>query len=60
MSAIREDWQVLVGLFPAGWEELGRRSGAVTRLRGFESLNLTLLMRDWKLAKAWLVRELSQ
>ena len=39
MSALREDWQVLLGLFPAGWEELGRSTGAVARLRGFNSLN---------------------
>src|SRR6202171_3656888 len=39
MSAIREDWQVLVSLFPAGWEELGKSTGAVARLRGFHSLN---------------------
>jgi Transposase DDE domain len=57
MSAIREDWQVLVGLFPAGWEELGRRSGAVTRLRGFESLNdlfRTLLLH---MGCGWSLRE---
>jgi hypothetical protein len=30
---------VLRGLFPPGWEKLGRSTGAVTRLRGFNSLN---------------------
>lgn len=57
MSAIREDWQVLVGLFPAGWEELGRSTGAVTRLRGFESLNdlfRTLLLH---VGCGWSLRE---
>ena len=57
MSAIREDWQVLVGLFPAGWEELGRSAGAVTRLRGFESLNdlfRTLLLH---VGCGWSLRE---
>jgi hypothetical protein len=39
MSAVREDWQVLLGLFPSNWEQLGRRTRAVTRLRGFDSLN---------------------
>jgi hypothetical protein len=57
MSAIREDWQVLVGLFPSGWEEIGRSTGAVTRLRGFESLNdlfRTLLLHvGW----GWSLRE---
>src|SRR5271156_654638 len=59
MSAIREDWQVLVGLLPAGWEELGRRSGAVIRLRGFESLNdlfRTLLLH---VGCGWSLRETS-
>src|SRR5271154_434181 len=59
MSAIREDWQVLVDLFPAGWEELGRRSGAVIRLRGFKSLNdlfRTLLLH---VGCGWSLRETS-
>ena len=57
MSAIREDWQVLVGLFPAGWEDLGRSTGAVTRLRGFDSLNdlfRTLLLH---VGCGWSLRE---
>src|ERR1700683_3428463 len=57
MSAIREDWQVLVGLFPPGWEELGRSTGAVTRLRGFESLSdlfRTLLLH---VGCGWSLRE---
>jgi hypothetical protein len=37
-----EDWQVLLGLFPADWRELGRSSGAVRRLRGFPSLDALL------------------
>jgi hypothetical protein len=54
---MREDWQVLLGLFPAGWEELGRSSGAVTRLRGFDSLNdlfRTLLLH---VGCGWSLRE---
>src|SRR5438128_4360071 len=57
MSALREDWQVLLGLFPAGWEELGRSTGAVTRLRGFNSLNdlfRTLLLH---VGCGWSLRE---
>ena len=57
MSAIQEDWQVLVSLFPPGWEELGRSTGAVRRLRGFESLNglfRTLLMH---VGCGWSLRE---
>jgi hypothetical protein len=57
MAALRENWQVLQSLFPAGWEELGRRSGAVARLRGFNSLNdlfRTLLMH---VGCGWSLRE---
>ncbi len=57
MSALREDWQVLLGLFPTGWEELGRSTGAVARLRGFNSLNdlfRTLLMH---VGCGWSLRE---
>src|SRR5215467_2135666 len=57
MSALREDWQVLLGLFPAGWEELGRSTGAVARLRGFNSLNdlfRTLLLH---VGCGWSLRE---
>ena len=57
MAALREDWQVLQGLFPAGWEELGRSSGAVARLRGFNSLNdlfRTLLLH---VGCGWSLRE---
>lgn len=59
MSALREDWQVLQGLFPAGWEELGRSTGAVSRLRGFNSLNdlfRTLLLH---VGCGWSLRETS-
>lgn len=57
MAALREDWQVLQGLFPEGWEELGRSSGAVARLRGFDSLNdlfRTLLLH---VGCGWSLRE---
>lgn len=57
MSALREDWQVLRGLFPADWEELGRSTGAVARLRGFNSLNdlfRTLLLH---VGCGWSLRE---
>lgn len=54
---MHENWKVLVGLFPPGWEELGRSTGAVTRLRGFESLNdlfRTLLLH---VGCGWSLRE---
>lgn len=57
MAALGEDWQILQGLFPAGWEELGRSSGAVARLRGFNSLSdlfRTLLLH---VGCGWSLRE---
>ena len=37
-----EDWDVLSSLFPDGWRELARSSGAVKRLRGFDSVDSVL------------------
>lgn len=57
MSTLHEDWRVLEGLFPTGWEALGRSTGAVTRLRGFNSLNdlfRTLLLH---VGCGWSLRE---
>src|SRR5229473_881863 len=57
MSALREDWKVLLGLLPSDWELLGRSTGAVTRLRGFNSLNdlfRTLLLH---VGCGWSLRE---
>jgi Transposase DDE domain len=57
MSAAREDWQILLELFPAGWEELGRSTGAVTRLRGFKSLEALLRTLLLHVGCGWSLRE---
>src|SRR5580698_148628 len=57
MAALREDWQVLQGLFPSDWEELGRSTGAVTRLRGFDSLNDLLRTLLLHVGCGWSLRE---
>lgn len=36
------NWEFLVKLLPSKWEELARTSGAVTRMRGFESVESLL------------------
>jgi len=41
-NAHDEDWEVLLRLFPPNWEELARQSGAVERLRGFDSIGALL------------------
>lgn len=57
MSALQENWQVLVALFPNGWEELGRSTGAVARLRGFESLNNLFRALLLHVGCGWSLRE---
>jgi hypothetical protein len=57
MTALREDWKVLCGLFPADWEALGRSAGAVTRLRGFDSCNDLLRTLLLHVGCGWSLRE---
>jgi hypothetical protein len=57
MSPIEEDWQVLLSLFPPDWEELGRSTGAVKRLRGFDSLNNLLRALLLHVGCGWSLRE---
>lgn len=54
-----EDWQVLLGLFPAGWEQEGRSSGAVRRLRGFDSVEALLRTLLLHVGCGWSLRETS-
>ena len=39
MNALDEDWTILVDLFPPNWQRIARLSGAVERLRGFDSVD---------------------
>lgn len=57
MSALREDWKVLQELFPSNWEQLGRDAGAVTRLRGFDSLEVLLRTLLLHVGCGWSLRE---
>jgi DDE family transposase len=57
MSALQEDWPVLVGLFPANWEELARSTEAVSRLRGFDSVNDLLRTLLLHVGCGWSLRE---
>jgi Transposase DDE domain len=52
-----EDWRILVGLFPSSWEQLGRSSGAVRRLRGFPSLESVLRTLLLHVGCGWSLRE---
>jgi Transposase DDE domain len=42
MNALDEDWRILVSMLPPSWQRTARLSGAVERLRGFDSVNEVL------------------
>jgi hypothetical protein len=42
MRIAEENWNVLASLFPTGWLQMARQSGAVERLRGFRSPDMLL------------------
>lgn len=52
-----EDWQVLLSLFPVDWEQEGRKSGAVRRLRGFASVEALLRTLLLHVGCGWSLRE---
>jgi len=57
MSVLDEDWRVLLSLFPADWEDLGRKTGAITRLRGFDSVGNVLRTLLMHVGTGWSLRE---
>lgn len=57
MATLGEDWRVLLELFPSNWEQLGRSTGAVKRLRGFDSLNNLLRTLLLHVGCGWSLRE---
>src|SRR5271157_5406405 len=52
-----EDWPVLLELLPCGWEQDGRSSGAVKRLRGFSSIEALLHTLLLHVGCGWSLRE---
>lgn len=57
MTPLQEDWPVLLALFPPEWEELARQTGAVARLRGFESVEDLLRTLLLHVGRGWSLRE---
>jgi hypothetical protein len=57
MSVVDEDWSILLGLFPPEWEELGRKTGAIARLRGFSSVGSVLRTLLMHVGTGWSLRE---
>jgi hypothetical protein len=52
-----EDWSVVLELLPSGWEQVGRSSGAVRRLRGFASMEALLHTLLLHVGCGWSLRE---
>jgi hypothetical protein len=57
MRIAEENWKVLASLFPAGWQQMARQSGAVDRLRGFPSPDVLLRMLLLHVARGYSLRE---
>jgi len=57
MTSVREHWPVLVALFPPHWQDIGRYTGAVTRLRGFDSVENVLRTVLLHVGRGWSLRE---
>ena len=57
MTPLDEDWQTLIGLFPSDWQFLAKNTFAVTRLRGFDSVE-NLFRTMWlHVGCGWSLRE---
>src|SRR5713226_8920964 len=57
MRIVEENWKVLASLFPAGWQQRAWQSGAVERLRGFQSPDVLLRMLMLLVARGYSLRE---
>lgn len=57
MPVLDEDWDLLQNLFPADWEALGRQTGAIARLRGFDSVAKVLRTLLMHVGNGWSLRE---
>jgi hypothetical protein len=57
MPLLDEDWDLLQTLFPSGWQDLGRQTGAIARLRGFDSVANVLRTLLMHVGTGWSLRE---
>ncbi len=57
MDIVSEDWRVLSGLLPSGWQDLARTTGAIKRLRGFASMDAVLRTLLMHVGHGWSLRE---
>src|SRR5664279_3981605 len=57
MQPLDEDWKLLLGLLPLGWEQQSILSGASERLRGFGSTSALLRTLLLHVGKGYSLRE---
>jgi hypothetical protein len=57
MNIAEENWRVLALLFPAGWREMARQTGAFERLREFSSPGVLLRTLLLHVARGYSLRE---
>jgi hypothetical protein len=56
-TPLNEDWELLLSLFPMGWQEQAILSGALERLRGFDSVGNLLRVLLLHVGKGYSLRE---
>lgn len=56
-NATEESWDILQTLFPTNWRELGKETGANTRLRGFKAIEDVLRILLLHVGKGYSLRE---
>jgi transposase len=57
MVTVDEDWRILSGMLPPEWRTLARTTGAVKRLRGFDSMDAVLRTLLLHAGQGWSLRE---
>src|SRR6266568_3318442 len=57
MRIAEDNWKVLASFFPQGWQQMAWQSGAVKRLRGFQSPDVLLRMLMLHMARGYSLRE---
>jgi hypothetical protein len=57
MGIVDEDWRILSGMLPPEWRTLARTTGAVKRLRGFDSMDAVLRTLLLHAGRGWSLRE---
>ena len=56
-NASEENWTVLTSLFPSGWQDQARQTGAIKRLRGFRSVEDLLRVLMLHVGRGYSLRE---